>query len=176
MIPADTKNWTWVLDRPCPECGFEAAALTIGSIPGLVRQNAATWARLLDQGLIDPVRPDASTWSSLEYACHVRDVYRRYDGRIDLMLTEQDPLYPNWDQDATALEDRYQEQVPETVVSELTAAAEAVAGRLDGITGSEWDRRGRRSDGASFTVASISRYMIHDPVHHVWDVTVRRRR
>ncbi len=41
------------------------------------------------------------------------------------MLTEQDPLYPNWDQDATALEDRYQEQLPAAVVSELTGAAEA---------------------------------------------------
>lgn len=23
-IEPDTKDWTWVLDRPCPECGFEA--------------------------------------------------------------------------------------------------------------------------------------------------------
>jgi hypothetical protein len=175
MIPTDTKNWTWVLDRPCPECGFAAGSVAAGAIPALVRQNAATWAGLLGEGLIGPVRPDPSTWSSLEYACHVRDVYRRYDGRIELMLREQDPLYPNWDQDATALEDRYQEQVPATVVSELTAAAEVIAGRLEGVTGSEWDRRGRRSDGASFTVASIARYMIHDPVHHVWDVTGRRR-
>ena len=21
-IEPDTKDWTWVLDRPCPECGF----------------------------------------------------------------------------------------------------------------------------------------------------------
>jgi hypothetical protein len=175
MIPPDTKNWTWVLERACPECGFEAGAVPVDSISALVRQNAATWVRLLEDGVIGPARPDPATWSSLEYACHVRDVYWRYEGRIELMLTEPDPLYPNWDQDATAEEERYQEQVPATVVSELTANAERLAVRLDGTTGSEWNRSGRRSDGVSFTVASLSRYMIHDPVHHVWDVTGRRR-
>jgi len=30
---------------------------------------------------------------------------------------------------------------------------------------------GRRSDGAVFTVASFARYMVHDPVHHLYDVT-----
>ena len=27
-----------------------------------------------------------------------------------------------------------------------------------------------RSDGAAFTIDSFSRYLVHDPVHHVWDV------
>jgi hypothetical protein len=175
MIQPDTKNWTWVLDRPCPECGFEAGTVATELIPGLVRQNAATWVLLLDDGVIGSGRPDAGTWSSLEYACHVRDVYRRYDGRIELMLTADNPLYPNWDQDESAAEDRYEEQEPATVVSDLMAAAERLAGRLETITGSQWERTGRRSDGATFTIGSISRYMIHDPVHHVWDVTGRRR-
>jgi len=32
-------------------------------------------------------------------------------------------------------------------------------------------RRGFRSDGAEFTIDSFARYFIHDPVHHLWDVT-----
>jgi hypothetical protein len=175
MIQPDTKNWTWVLERRCPECGFEAGTVPTEAIPGMVRDNATVWVRLLDDGVICPGRPDPATWSSLEYACHVRDVYRRYDGRIELMLTDENPLYANWDQDLTAVEEGYEKQAPATVVSELTAAAERLAGRLDTITGWQWERTGRRSDGATFTIASISRYMIHDPVHHVWDVTGRRR-
>jgi hypothetical protein len=27
-VPPDTKDWTWVLERRCPECGFEAGAVT----------------------------------------------------------------------------------------------------------------------------------------------------
>jgi hypothetical protein len=49
-------------------------------------------------------------WSALEYACHLRDGFRIYDQRLELMLTQDGPRYPNWDQDATAVEDRCGEQ------------------------------------------------------------------
>jgi hypothetical protein len=171
VIVPDTKDWTWVLDRVCPDCGFDASACPAQEVPELVRANATGWRRLLDSGVIRSDRPDEATWSPLEYVCHVRDVFRRYDGRIALMLTEDDPLYFNWDQDASAVEDRYEEQDPAQVLADLVAAAEQVATRLDAISGAEWDRRGRRSDGASFTVNTIARYMIHDPIHHLWDVS-----
>ncbi len=171
MIAPDTKDWTWVLDRVCPDCGFDASACAAEEVAALVRANATSWQSLLGSGDIRPGRPNEVTWSSLEYACHVRDVFGRYDGRLALMLTEDDPLYPNWDQDGSAVEDRYEEQDPVAVVADLVAAAEGVARRLDGITGAEWDRPGRRSDGASFTVSTIARYMVHDPIHHLWDVS-----
>ena len=25
-VPPDTKDWTWVLERPCPDCGFATFA------------------------------------------------------------------------------------------------------------------------------------------------------
>lgn len=87
------------------------------------------------------------------------------------MLAECDPLFPNWDQDASAVEEGYERQDARRVVTDLSAAAEELAAQLDGVTGTEWDRPGRRSEGAAFTVASIARYMVHDPIHHVWDVT-----
>ena len=174
MIVPDDKDWTWVLDRPCPQCGFEAAAVPAGDVAALTRANAKVWQDLLEHGHIRPGRPDDATWSSLEYACHVRDVFVRYDARIALMLDEDDPRFPNWDQDASAIEARYEEQDPARVVAALAAAAEALAARLDAMTEDEWPRRGRRSDGASFTIDTIVRYMIHDPLHHVWDVTGSR--
>jgi hypothetical protein len=171
MIVPDDKDWTWVLARPCPECGFDASSWAAEEVAPLTRENTATWRQLLDNGRIRPGRPDARTWSSLEYACHVRDVFRRYDERIALMQAEDDPLFPNWDQDTSAIEDRYESQDPQRVVDELSAAADALSVRLEAMTDGEWRRRGRRSDGASFTIGSIARYMIHDPIHHVWDVT-----
>ena len=170
MLDPDTKDWTWVLERPCPACGFDASCCEPATIAGLVRDNADTWKELLAAKLIGAGRPDEGTWSSLEYACHVRDVYLRYDARLVLMLTSEDPLFPNWDQDATAVEERYEEQAPEIVVDDLRTAALAIAARLDGLAEQQWRRPGRRSDGASFTIASICRYMVHDPIHHVWDV------
>jgi hypothetical protein len=171
MLVPDTKNWTWVLDRACPECGFDASTCPAESVADLIRTNAAAWQRLLSDGAVRQGRRDASTWSSLEYACHVRDVYRRYDDRIARMLAEDDPLFSNWDQDASAVEERYEQQDPGVVIADLGQYADQLAGRLDGLTETEWRRAGRRSDGAGFTVATISRYMVHDTIHHVWDVT-----
>jgi hypothetical protein len=98
-------------------------------------------------------------------------VFERFDHRISLMLTESNPPYPNWDQDATAVTDRYEEQEPTVVVDRLVIAAEALAVRLEDFSPTDQQRPGRRSDGALFTVDTIARYMIHDPIHHVWDVT-----
>ncbi len=90
------------------------------------------------------------------------------------MLTEDDPQFPNWDQDASAADDHYDDQDPAEVLDELETAAAAVVNVLESVGAPEWNRPGRRSDGASFTVATFARYMIHDPVHHIWDVSKPR--
>ncbi len=56
------------------------------------------------------------------------------------------------------------------VAVDLAGAGEDLAARFERVSGDEWQRTGRRSDGASFTVESFARYLIHDPVHHLWDV------
>jgi len=119
----------------------------------------------------NPERPSPSVWSALEYGCHVRDVHRLYDTRLALMLTVDGPHYPNWDQDETAVADRYAEQDPAEVAAGLQQAAEALAARFDGVSGDQWQRTGVRSDGVRFTVESFARYYIHDPVHHLYDVS-----
>jgi hypothetical protein len=174
MITPDTKDWTWVLAKPCPECGFDASAHRADEVAGLVRENSQTWQRLMSEGAIKPGRPDASTWSALEYTCHVRDVFRRFSDRVALMLSEEDPLFENWDQDVTAVEDAYDDQDPISVVADLALAAEAIASQLDQVAGDAWQRPGRRSDGAHFRVETIAPYMLHDASHHVWDVERQR--
>jgi hypothetical protein len=172
-IVPDTKDWTWVLQRPCPECGFDTGSFPREQIGPLLRQNAAAWSGVL-AGEAVAVRPDPQTWSPLEYACHVRDVFRLYDHRLQLMLSQDDPLYENWDQDETAVAHRYGEQDPAEVAPQLLAAAAALGDRFDAVGGDQWSRPGRRSDGAAFTVETFGRYFIHDPVHHLFDATGRR--
>jgi DinB superfamily len=169
MTTPDAKDWTWVLERRCPECGFDANGFERELVGSMILTNAAAWQRVL-RGRAVNVRPSDDVWSPLEYACHVRDVFRVYDERLALMLTEDDPHYPNWDQDATALAERYSGQDPLVVAEELVAAAARLAERFDGVDGDEWDRLGTRGDGATFTIESFARYLIHDPVHHLHDV------
>ena len=170
-ITPDSKDWTWVLQRPCPECGLDTSSFALAAIPDMIRGNAAQWHALLTGPGEYRDRPEPTKWSALEYACHVRDVLRLYDTRLTLMLTVDGPHYPNWDQDATAIEDRYADQEPPYVATELVSAADFIAARFARVTGSDWQRTGFRSDGASFTVETFARYFIHDPVHHLYDVT-----
>jgi hypothetical protein len=175
MIIPDTKDWTWVLERPCADCGLNTPAVVREEVAGMVRANAASWVELLAG---DPEalreRPQPEVWSDLEYACHVRDVFRLFEYRLGLMLTEDEPLFPNWDQDETAVAENYGAQDPARVAIELVEAAEKLALAFEQVDGTQWQRTGNRSDGARFTVESFSRYLIHDPVHHLFDVTGAR--
>jgi len=171
IIP-DTKNWTWVVERPCPECGFDASSFTAYDVAGIVRANASSWRTILANTDVAE-RPDESTWSPLEYAAHVRDVFRIFRTRLALMLDEDDPIYPNWDQDETALSERYNEQDPATVTRELVAAGDELANAFEAVPSTAWGRQGRRSDGAQFTIATFAVYLAHDPIHHLWDVRAR---
>ena len=175
-ITPDTKNWTWVLERPCPECGFAAAAGPREEIPALLRANAEAWRRYLAEigNQAARARPEPAKWSPLEYACHVRDCNNVYLHRVDLMLEHDDPQYPNWDQDATAVEDEYGEQAPDTVIAALVDTTEQIAAKFELLSADQWERTGHRGDGSDFTVESLARYFVHDPIHHLWDVTGHR--
>jgi hypothetical protein len=172
-IVPDDKDWTWVLQRPCPECGFDAHAIDVREVGDLIRANAGSWVTLLGgDGAAVRARPVPDRWSTLEYGAHVRDVYDLFLRRLEMMLDTDDPLFPNWDQDDTAVVERYDLQDPAVVAVELRAAADALADAFDAVDDGQWARPGRRSDGASFSVESFARYLIHDPVHHLWDCGV----
>lgn len=169
QIEPDTKDWTWVLSAACPECGFVAADVDVARVGDAVRANAALWPVVLG-GPEPGRRPRPGTWSVIEYACHVRDVHRVFAGRVALMLDHDGPHFASWDQDATALEERYDLADPAVVGLELVEAADLVARLYDGVRRDQRARTGQRSDGSAFTVDSIARYHLHDVVHHAWDV------
>ena len=166
---SDTKDWTWVLDETCPECGFDAAADDRDGLGSAIRDNAVLLALAL-RAPHPSRRPLEGTWSTLEYACHVRDVHRVFDERVRLLLGQDEPRFPDWDQDETAREQRYDLQDPAEVATALVQAADAVATTYDGVPSDSWGRRGLRSNGSEFTVDSIARYHLHDVVHHLHDV------
>ena len=168
-IVPDDKDWTWVLERACPDCGFRAAEHPLEQLGAELRGLAATWRRLLSSEQVSR-RPSPQQWSALEYACHVRDVFVLYLARLEQMLTNDDARFANWDQDAAALAGDYGAQDPATVAYDLAAAAGRLADAFDKVRPEQRSRTGLRSDGAHFTVETFGTYLLHDPVHHVWDV------
>lgn len=168
-IAPDTKDWTWVLEQPCVDCGFDPAAQTLAEVPGLIHDTAMTWSEVLRRPDVNQ-RPAPDVWSPLEYACHIRDVHRLFALRIEQMLAEDDPTFDNWDQDETAITGNYAEQDPVEVAVDLIEAAGHVAGIYSTVTPETALRSGLRSNGSAFTVETLGLYHLHDVVHHVHDV------
>ena len=117
MIEPDTKDWTWVISQPCQECGFDASTTSHTAVADRIRSDAADWVRRLS-GPDVAARPLPAVWSTLEYGCHIRDVHRIFNERVRMMIDEDEPRFPNWDQDATAIEDDYGAQDPSVVASD----------------------------------------------------------
>ncbi len=164
----DTKDWTHVITGGCAACGFVPP--TDPSRTGeRLRASLSRWYEAL--GRPDAaLRPAPEVWSTVEYAAHVRDACRVFRGRLELMLDEDDPLFTNWDQDETALAERYWEQPADRVGHELADETGAMAVAFDRVNGTQWDRTGRRSNGSVFTVSTLATYFLHDVEHHLHDV------
>lgn len=164
----EDKDWTYVIESGCPQCGFDPSfdVTTTGS---RIRAAVGRWPAVLDRADAR-IRPTPTTWSPTEYACHARDTVAIFQGRLDLMLTQDDAQFPDWDQDAAAVEQRYWAQQPGQVCRELVDAGQAAADAWDGIPADAWERTGIRSNGSEFTVRTFSIYFLHDVEHHLWDV------
>ncbi|MCW2840013.1 MAG: DinB family protein [Aeromicrobium sp.] len=168
-IEPDGKDWTWVLSERCPECGLVSGEVPARDVARLVEADLPRWEAVLRRPDARE-RPDPTTWSPTEYACHVRDVFVTFEGRLRLMLDEDDPLFANWDQDVTAVEDDYASQRPEDVAPRLVAAGRSAAAAFGAVPDDAWGRMGRRSNGSFFTVETLAQYFVHDVVHHLHDV------
>ena len=169
-IEPETKDWTFVLEAGCAECGFDPVAVTPADIGPRLRATVPRWTAVLARPAATE-RPAPTVWSPVEYACHVRDTCRIFRERLALMLDEDNPGFANWDQDETAVADAYWAQDPATVSTAYDEQATATAALFDSVGPGQYDRPGRRSNGSVFTVASFGRYFLHDIEHHLDDVS-----
>lgn len=167
-VEPETKDWTWVLTRRCPQCGENVGTLAVPEMVSKLRSLAPQWKRTANAPGA-ALRPNPNTWSPLEYAAHVRDALAVFAERVELMLTRDSPTFPDWDQNAAALAGNYQAAEPNLVAVEVENAIEASALLLERLEPATYERRGLRSDGASFTVQTLAQYFVHDVAHHLDD-------
>src|SRR5260370_30132320 len=102
-IVPDTKDWTWVLRRPCPECGFDAQGFPVQAVPEMIMANAAAWQETLTGPGDARTRPAPGKWSAVEYGCPVPHGFRLFDQPLPPMLRPNPPPFPDSEPGTTAL-------------------------------------------------------------------------
>ena len=167
-IVPDTKDWTWVLDRPCPDCGFDPSAQSLADLPRPFHDTAMAWSGVLARAdVADRPRRRRVVPAGVRLPRPRRARALRPAAAADARRGRA--TFANWDQDATAVERDYGSQDPAAVAVELIEAAGTVAGVYATVTDAT-AARGIRSNGDEFTVETLGSYHLHDVVHHLHDV------
>lgn len=167
-IETDTKDWTWVLDRPCPDCGFDPAEFELAAVRARVEDLIARWAVVLARPGARS-RPNDSTWSPVEYACHVRDVGWLFVERLRKTRELDDYRFLHWDQNQTAYEDNYRVQKPVDVTGQVAKSGRDFATEVERIQ--DPYRVAILGIAKKFTAWDLAAYAMHDLQHHlIFDV------
>ena len=155
----------------CPECHLDYDALAPGDIPGRVRQVPAPVRERLT-GVADEllrVRPDASTWSAIEYAAHLSDAYDAFTDMVPGMRAGKSMKDFFWDPDERAIEQHYAEQPVDEVLDHLDTNATRLADALDTLSGQDWALTAEFAWGER-DLLTMARNAVHEGVHHTQDI------
>jgi ADP-ribose pyrophosphatase YjhB (NUDIX family) len=158
----------------CAECGFVYDENEAAGAAAAVSDGARAMARLLVEAGDDArTRPDPSTWSALEYGCHVRDVLLVQRERILLARRSVEPPRPApMGRDERVEHDGYAGQSPEDVARQLQDAAQLLANVLDRQDERSWTRTVIYTFPTSQerSLRWVAVHTVHEVRHHVLDV------
>lgn len=155
----------------CDECGMDFAAHGPGDLASRTREFPIRW-RYLTEDVDDATRrrrPDPSTWSAIEYGCHIDDALHWMVGALARTRDEDRPYNEYFDPDARAEQERYDERPYEDVSAALADGAVQLADLLEEVQPDEWERVARYSWGER-DLLDMARNAVHEGVHHLWDV------
>lgn len=112
-------------------------------------------------------RPGApGKWSVLEVVRHLADTEIVYGYRMRLILAEDSPAIPGYDQDAWARNLRYRDADLESALRELEVLRAGDLALLRTLDEAAWERSGHHSERGEESVRQIFRLLAaHDLVH-----------
>lgn len=164
----------------CEECGFAFESVSGADAPAAIRAFArrfrAPLTRFLpgeDGDALVRTRPAPETWSALEYAAHVRDVFGNYARWVGITLAEDRPLLEGPGPDELAAAGAYNELDPVEVADALAANAETLAATFEAVPDDGWDRVGvRNRPGFEQERSALfhARHAVHEGNHHLLDI------
>jgi hypothetical protein len=159
------------VDR-CDECGF---VYDLADAPGASRaitDGVSEIVAALQQASDVRDRPQADTWSPLEYACHMRDVLLVQRERVLGARRMDTPSFDPMGRDERVEHDGYSAQDPAAVLRQLSDAALLFTNVLDRFDDAAWDRTLMYNYPARMErpLRWVAVHTVHEVRHHLGDV------
>jgi DinB superfamily len=157
----------------CDECGFVWDTDASAESGAPVTAAIAEITTLLTAGYPGiRSRPHPTTWSPLEYGCHLRDVMLVMRERVILARRANGAVAPNMGRDDRVDYDGYADQDPADVARQLTDATAMYARVIGRLNEADWDRtliHGNR-EPAERPLRWTAMHAYHEVVHHLLDI------
>jgi DinB superfamily len=127
----------------------------------------------LDEGpLTNRTIPDK--WSLKELVGHLWRTQQVFEGRLDAMLTQENPTLASWGADNDPDYEAMLRQSAHDLVLGYLGARQALLGRLSALRPAQWHRGGRHPDYPSYDVHFMIEYLAHHEAHHMYQMYQRR--
>ena len=111
-------------------------------------------------------RPPSGEWSIHENACHLGEVHPLFFQRLDLMLSEEDPLVSSYDPGRDDPEDALLQVNLSDALSRFEQDRGRLVDRLRQLRPEEWTRTARHEEYNSYSVFTMFRHLaLHDFFH-----------
>jgi len=158
----------------CAECGYVYDAVSPDEVPGRLRQVATDVSAACEGVDLESAarRPAPATWSVLEYACHIRDVFLVQRERAVLAQVEERPNVARMYREERVSLCGYDAHRLPVVLQQLDMAAELCASAFQAMPDTAWARtlvynwpEARERD-----LVWLGRHTVHEGEHHLMDV------
>jgi DinB superfamily len=112
------------------------------------------------------LRPPSGKWSIHEHACHLAEVHAVMSDRLELILSNEEPLIRSYDPGRDDPDDRLRLMDLADALERYTRDRGRLVARLQDLTAAEWQKPARHEEYNSYSVFTMFRHLaLHDFFH-----------
>ena len=113
-------------------------------------------------------------WSLKELVCHLWRVQQVFLGRLEAMLSEDEPTLDSYQPEGDAEFESMARGAAADCLRAFESGRDRLTERLQDLTPAEWRRRGRHPEYANYDVRFLVEYLTHHEAHHLYQMFQRR--
>lgn len=160
-----------MMDETCQECGYDYATLDTAQVPDMLRREATSLSEVVATVHQSETSPSGS-WTTLEYAGHVRDVLLVARERtLGTLLQEGFRVTPMSRDERVALGE-YDSLSPRQAADEIILTAGWLAYSWERLAEHDWQRvmLYNYPESEQRSLSWLAAHIIHEVVHHRQDI------